>query len=59
MAVTTDNPAGFSLSSLMQSANARLLLMMGGAAAIVALMAAQYTRQPGNYLAFFSSFTVR
>ncbi len=39
MSVTTESPTGFSLPALMQSANSRLLLMMGGAASIVALMA--------------------
>ncbi|MEO0317355.1 MAG: flagellar basal body M-ring protein FliF [Pseudomonadota bacterium] len=60
MAVTTDNPAGLILPSLMQSANARLLLMMGGAAAIVALMAAVwFWGQKPEYRVLFANYSDR
>lgn len=60
MAVTTDTPAGFSLPSLMQSANARLLLMMGGAAAIVALMASVwFWGQKPEYRVLFANYSDR
>ncbi len=60
MAVTTDTPAGFSLPSLMQSANARLLLMMGAAAAIVALMASVwFWGQKPEYRVLFANYSDR
>ncbi len=60
MAVTTDTPAGFSLPSLMQSANARLLLMMGGAATIVALMAGVwFWGQKPEYRVLFANYSDR
>ncbi len=60
MAVTTESPAGFSLPTLMQSANARLLMMMGGAAAIVALMAGVwFWGQKPEYRVLFANYTDR
>lgn len=60
MAVTTESPAGFSLPALMQSANARLLLMMGGAAAIVALMAGVwFWGQKPEYRVLFANYSDR
>ena len=60
MAVTTDSPATFSLPALMQSANARLLLMMGGAAAIVALMAGVwFWGQKPEYRVLFANYSDR
>ncbi len=60
MAVTTDIPAGFSLPSLMHSANARLLLMMGGAAAIVALMVGVwFWGQKPEYRVLFANYSDR
>ncbi len=60
MAVTTETPAGFSLPALMQSANARLLLMMGGAAAIVALMAGVwFWGQKPEYRVLFANYADR
>ena len=60
MAVTTETPAGFSLPALMQSANARLLLMMGGAAAIVALMAGVwFWGQKPEYRVLFANYSDR
>ncbi len=60
MAVTTDSPAGFSLPLLMQSAHARLLLMMGGAATIVALMAGVwFWGQKPEYRVLFANYSDR
>ena len=60
MAVTTNTPAGFSLPALMQSANARLLLMMGSAAAIVALMAGVwFWGQKPEYRVLFANYSDR
>ncbi len=60
MAVTTDTPAGLSLPVLMQSANARLLLMMGGAATIAALMAGVwFWGQKPEYRVLFANYADR
>ncbi len=60
MAVTTDTPTGFSLPTMMQSANARLLMMMGGAATIVALMAGVwFWGQKPEYRVLFANYSDR
>ncbi len=60
MAVTTDTPAGLNLPVLMQSANARLVLMMGAAATIVALMAAVwFWGQKPEYRVLFANYSDR
>lgn len=60
MAVTTETPGAFNLPGLMQSANARLLMMMGGAATIVALMAGVwFWGQKPEYRVLFANYSDR
>ncbi len=60
MAITAATDEKFSLSSMLQSSQARLALMVGGAAAIVALMAAiWFWGQKPEYRVLFSNYSDR
>lgn len=60
MTDSTTTSAGFTLPPFLQSANARLMLMMGGSAAIVALMAGVwFWGQQPEYRVLFANYADR